>query len=39
MKKSKTKIHIKVISCKATEPPEIKLKGEQLMDYKWFKKK
>ena len=27
MKKSKTKIHITVIGCKATITPEIKLKG------------
>ena len=30
MKKSKTKIHITVIRCKATITPEIKLKEEQL---------
>ena len=28
-KRSKTKIHITVIRCKATISPEIKLKGEQ----------
>ena len=33
MKKSKTKIHITVIMCKATITPISKL-----MDYKWFKK-
>ena len=30
MKKSKTKIHITVIRCKATITPEIKLKEKQL---------
>ena len=33
MKKSKTKIHITMIRCKATITPISKL-----MDYKWFKK-
>ena len=32
MKKSKTKIHITVIRCKATITPEIKLKEEQLQN-------
>ena len=32
MKKSKTKIHIKIIKCKATITPEIKLKEEQLQN-------
>ena len=32
MKKSKTKIHITVIKCKATIIPEIKLKEEQLQN-------
>ena len=32
MKKSKTKIHITVIKCKATITPEIKLKDEQLQN-------
>ena len=30
MEKSKTKIHITLINCKATITPEIKLKEEQL---------
>ena len=32
IKKSKTKIHITVIKCKATITPEIKLKEEQLQN-------
>ena len=32
MKKSKTKIYITVIKCKATITPEIKLKEEQLQN-------
>ena len=32
MKKSKTKIHITIIRCKATITPEIKLKEEQLQN-------
>ena len=32
MKKTKTKIHITVISCKATITPEINLKEEQLQN-------
>ena len=32
MKKSKTKIHITVITCKATITPEIKFKEEQLQN-------
>ena len=32
MKKTKTKIHVTVIKCKATIPPEIKLKEEQLQN-------
>ena len=32
MKKTKTKIHLTVIRCKATIPPEIKLKEEQLQN-------
>ena len=32
MKKTKTKIHITVISCKATTTPEINLKEEQLQN-------
>ena len=32
MKKSKTKIHITVIGCKATVTPELKLKEEQLQN-------
>ena len=32
IKKGKTKIHITVITCKATVRPEIKLKKEQLQN-------
>ena len=32
IKKTKTKIHLTVIRCKATIPPEIKLEEEQLQN-------